>query len=127
MKKQAVARTVHIIASVIMSVSALLVFILYTSLFFEFIEARMAEGASASEELGIGLSAGFALIFMIIFGGADLVLSAVALVLSATLIRIREGRDRVYGIVTTAINGFFIAATAISLSLTLIIGGTGAI
>ena len=127
MKKQTVARAVHITASVVMSLLALAAFILYTSLFFEFIEAKLAEGASASEELGIGLSTGFALIFMIIFGGADLVLSAVALVLSATLIRIREGRDRVYGIVTTAINGFFIAATAISLSLTLIIGGTGAI
>ena len=87
----------------------------------------MAEGASASEELGIGLSAGFALIFMIIFGSADLVLSAVALVLSATLIRIREGRDRVYGIVTTAINGLFILATAISFITALILNGTGAI
>lgn len=125
MKKGTAGRVVHLTASVIFLLLSLAAFVLYAVMFTEFVSALAVRGEleGTSEQLGNGLSVAFALIFMIIFGGADLVLSAISTALGSTVIKYRTGTARKYGIVATVLSVLFLLGTLISFIVAVIMNG----
>ena len=118
MKNKKVGRIIHITASVIFALALLVLFILYTSVFGEFIAASLE--VDDPDSLSQGLTRAFALIFMIIFGAADLVISIISAILSGTLSKRNEGKTRVFGKILFALSIILIALVIISFAVAVI-------
>ena len=83
--------------------------------------ALSGTGESAGENFGIGLSAGFALVFMIIFGIAQLILSAIGIPLLITVAKMREGSAGAFGKVGAVIASVMIFVAVAVFVIALII------
>ena len=114
-KEQAVTagRIVHITAAIILLVAATLAFA-FTAYFEVTYFVEHAEyikmGEAGESQLGPGLGKVFSLVFSLIgmiTGGA---LSIIGVVLSATVIKYRVGRERIFGIVSVVLNALYILA-----------------
>ncbi len=72
------------IIALVFSLIAIAVFAYYTALTIATVEAalKLQENVGGSEQLGAGLGAAFGFIFMLIFGGVELIFSIPATILS---------------------------------------------
>lgn len=115
-KKEVVGKAVHLTATAVFLVLSIIALAAFSVMLVEFIGANISKGDAdgTGEQLSAGLSAAFALVFMIIFGLADLVISVIGITLSSTVIRFRKDGARVFGIVATVINAVSVAVVVIA-------------
>ena len=108
-------RVVHLIAAIVLLILATLAFIFAMSLCYSAIdlEMQMRAAAESGQQFGLGLSQGFTLVFLIIFGAVNLILSAISVTLSATVWRCCSGGQRIFGIVATSLSSLYILAGVI--------------
>ncbi len=105
-------RVVHLTAAIIVLILATLAFTLTMSLSYSAIdlEARHSAAADSGDQLGLGLSQAIVIIYLIVIGVANLILSAIGVTLSATVWRYRQGKTRIFGMVSTVLNSLYILA-----------------
>ena len=118
MKNKKAGLIIHITASALFALALLVIFILYTSLFCEFIAASFE--TESPDSLSQGLTRAFALIFMIIFGAADLVISLISAILSGTLAKRGEGKTRIFGKILFELSIILVALVIISFAVAVI-------
>ncbi len=112
-QKVTAGRIVHLTAAIVFLVLATLGVVITMSFGIEYLTLR-AESSNVTtngEQLSNGLGQGFALVFMLVFGVIAAALSLVSIILSITVWRYRLGRERVFGIISTVLNGIYILAT----------------
>lgn len=108
-------RVVHLTAAIIILVLATVAFAITMSLSYSAIDLKTQHNATtdSGEQLGLGLSQMIVIIYLIIFGAANLILSAIGVILSATVWRYRQGKTRIIGIASTVLNSLYILAGVI--------------
>jgi len=117
-------KIVHLTAALVLLALAILAVSLTVAMGLEYLELRAAEDSitDSGDQFGNGIGQGFALLFMIIFAFAGIILSAISLILSSTVWRFQNGRIRTVGAVATVVSAIFFIALAILL-LSIIIAG----
>lgn len=108
------------IAALVVSLIAIAVFAFYAALTVSTVEAalKLREGATGNEQLGAGLGAAFGLVFMIIFGGAELVVGIPATILSWVGVSRSDPPYKLCNTVLGIIDAAVLAVTVISFVVT---------
>ena len=115
----------HVTASAITLALSLVAFALFAYMAVEFFMSIPLQGSgeSISEQLGIGLTIGFSIVFMIIFGGAEIIVSVFAIPLHISVVKYRDGGARRYGIVALLTNSSIVIISIVTFIVVLIMNG----
>ncbi|MBR3681292.1 MAG: hypothetical protein IKL79_04735 [Clostridia bacterium] len=110
-QKVTAGRVVHITAAIILLVAAT-VAIAFTIYFgVEFFVTRAEHNAlegTGESQLGTGIAQAFLIVFTLIGVVVSAALSIISLVLSITVFKYREGREKTFGLVSIILNGAYI-------------------
>ena len=117
MKKRggAIAKTAHTVSALVFFIAALISFIVFLNLAISFmiLQSEAGTGVDAGEQLGKGISAVVSVIFSIVFGVGEILLSLIGIPLAISVVKYRDGVAAIIAKIAMAINFLILAVTLV--------------
>ncbi len=114
-KREVIGKAAHTVSALVFFIAALIAFAAFLNFAISFFDLQNADGTveNAGEQLGIGISAAVSVIFSVVFGVGEFVLSLIGIPLALTVVKYRDGAAAVIAKIATIINLIILGITLV--------------